>query len=196
LRFGIATPTEVGAIAVLYSLIVGMILRSFTWKGLFEVIHPIAIDASLIGLLIGAALPFSFVLTTERVPELILNFTMVWFKQDWLVLLFMNLILLVAGMFMDIGAAILIFAPLFYPLAMHVGINDVHFAMIIVCNLMLGGITPPVGMLAYIAATVTKIEVMTVFKEMGPFFIALLFSQGIITFVPAVSLVLLWLTGN
>jgi len=196
LRFGIATPTEVGAIAVLYSLIVGMILRSFTWKALWEVIYPIAVDASLIGLLIGAALPFSFVLTTERVPELILNVTMAWFKQDWLVLIFMNLILLVAGMFMDIGAAILIFAPLFYPLALHVGINDVHFAMIVVCNLMLGGVTPPVGMLTYIAATVTKIDVIKVFKEMLPFFIALLTALGFITFVPAVSLVLLWLTGD
>jgi tripartite ATP-independent transporter DctM subunit len=196
LRFGVATPTEVGAVAVAYALFLGAIYRSFNVKELWKVLAATAIDAALIGFLIGAALPFGFVLAAERVPQAILAFAMQWMGAKWSVLMFINVIMIIAGMFMDIGAAILILTPLFYPLVLHVGVDPVHFGLIVICNLMLGGLTPPVGMLAFIVATVTKLRVMNVFKEMFPFIVALIVGLLLITYVPAISLGLLWLTGH
>jgi len=195
LRFGIATPTETGAIAVAYALFLGVVIfRSFDLKKLYAVLAATAVDAALIGLLIGAALPFGFVLTTERVPQDILAFATQWMGDKWTVLLFMNLVMLMAGMFLDIGAAILILAPLFLPLVVSVGVDPVHFGLIVICNLMIGGLTPPVGILAYIVATVAKLEVTEVFKALWPFLLALVMALALITYVPAISLGLHWLT--
>lgn len=195
LRFGIATPTETGAIAVAYALLLGVfIYRTFSLRELWKILAATAVDAALIGLLIGAALPFGFMLTTERVPQAILAFAMLGMGEKWSVLLVINLVMLVAGMFLDIGAAILILAPLFLPLVVHVGVDPVHFGLIVVCNLMIGGLTPPVGILAYIVATVTRLPVTQVFTALWPLTFALLAALVLITFVPAISLGLLWLT--
>ncbi len=197
LRFGIATPTETGAIAVGYALLLGAVIyRTFTWSQLWKILAATAVDAALIGLLIGAALPFGFVLTTERVPQELLAFGTQWMDSRWSVLLFINLVMLVAGMFLDIGAAILILAPLFLPLVLHVGVEPVHFGLIVICNLMIGGLTPPVGILAYIVATVTKLQVTSVFNALWPLTFALVAALVLITYVPAISLGLLWLTGR
>jgi tripartite ATP-independent transporter DctM subunit len=196
LRFGIATPTETGAIAVTYALFLGMVIyRTFDRKTMYAILAATAVDSALIGLLIGAALPFGFVLTTERVPQEILAFASQWMGEKWSVLLFMNLVLLAAGMFLDIGAAILILAPLFLPLVVSVGVDPVHFCLMVVCNLMIGGLTPPVGILAYIVATVAKLEVTEVFRALWPFILALLSALTLIVYVPAISLALVWMTS-
>jgi TRAP-type C4-dicarboxylate transport system permease large subunit len=98
-------------------------------------------------------------------------------------------------MFLDIGAAILILSPLFLPLVTHIGVDPVHFGVIVICNLMIGGLTPPVGILAYIVSTVTKLPVMPVFGALLPFIGALLLALAAVTFVPGISLGLLWLLG-
>jgi len=196
LRMGIATPTETGAIAVAYAFVLGVfVYRNFSMKALYEVLSSTAVDAALIGLLIGAALPFGFILTAERVPQEILALASDWGGDKWTVLLSINLVLLVAGMFLDIGAAILILAPLFLPLAISVGVDPIHFGLIVICNLMIGGLSPPVGILAYIVATVARLEVTDVFRASWPLMLALLAALAVITYVPVVSLGLLWLTG-
>ena len=116
--------------------------------------------------------------------------------DQWSVLLFINLVMLVAGMFLDIGAAILILAPLFLPLVVHVGVDPVHFGLIVVCNLMIGGLTPPVGILAYIVATVTRLPVTQVFGALWPFIFVLVAALALITYVPAISLGLSWVIGR
>jgi TRAP-type C4-dicarboxylate transport system permease large subunit len=98
-------------------------------------------------------------------------------------------------MFLDIGAAILILAPLFLPLVVSVGVDPVHFCLMVVCNLMIGGLTPPVGILAYIVATVAKLEVTEVFRALWPFILALLSALTLIVYVPAISLALVWMTS-
>ena len=197
LRLGIATPTEVGAIAVAYALFLGaFIYRAFALKALYKILADTAVDSALIGLLIGAALPFGFVLTAERVPQEILAFATQWMGEKWTVLLFINLVMLAAGMFLDIGAAILILAPLFLPLVLSVGVDPVHFGLIVICNLMIGGLTPPVGILAYIVATVARLEVTDVFNALWPLIFTLICALMLITYVPAFSLGLLWLTGR
>ncbi len=108
-------------------------------------------------------------------------------------LLFLNFVLLIAGMFLDIGASILILAPLFLPLIERFGIEPVHFGLIVICNLMIGGLTPPVGILAYIVSTVARLPVVEVFSALTPFLVALLIALALITYVPAISMGLLWL---
>jgi tripartite ATP-independent transporter DctM subunit len=194
LRFGVATPTETGAIAVAYSFLVGAFwMRAYTLKSLWQTLSSTAIDGAMIGLLIGAAVPFGFVLTTERVPQAIVEFGTVWLTDGWIVLLFLNAVLLIAGMFLDIGASILILTPLFLPLIERFGIEPVHFGLIVICNLMIGGLTPPVGILAYIVSTVTRLPVVEVFAALGPYLIALLAALTLITYVPAIPMGLLWL---
>ncbi len=196
LRMGIATPTETGALAVAYAFALGVfVYRSYSMKALYQVLSSTAVDSALIGLLIGAALPFGFILTTERVPQEILAFASQWTGEKWTVLLFVNVVMLVAGMFLDIGAAILILAPLFLPLVVSVGVDPIHFGLIVICNLMIGGLSPPVGILAFIVATVARLEVSDVFRASWPLLVALLVALAVITYVPAVSLGLLWLTG-
>lgn len=194
LRFGVATPTETGAIAVAYSFLVGAFWRrAYTLKSLWQTLSSTAIDGAMIGLLIGAAVPFGFVLTTERVPQAIVEFGMVWLTEGWIVLLFLNFVLLIAGMFLDIGAAILILAPLFLPLIERFGVEPVHFGLIVICNLMIGGLTPPVGILAYIVSTVTRLPVVEVFAALGPYLFALMTALALITYIPAIPMGLLWL---
>jgi tripartite ATP-independent transporter DctM subunit len=194
LRFGVATPTETGAIAVAYSFLIGAFwMRAYTLKSLWQTLSSTAIDGAMIGLLIGAAVPFGFVLTTERVPQAIVEFGTAWLTEGWIVLLFLNVVLLISGMFLDIGAAILILAPMFLPLVERFGVEPVHFGLIVICNLMIGGLTPPVGILAYIVSTVTRLPVVEVFAALAPYLIALLIALALVTYVPGISMGLLWL---
>lgn len=194
LRLGIATPTETGAMAVAFAFAAGLWLnRGLSPAELWRSLRQTALDSAMIGLLIGAATPFGFVLTTEHVPQAIVEFGETWLVQKWVMLLFLNGVLLLAGMVMDIGAAMLIFAPLFLPLAERFGVEPVHFALIVICNLMIGGLKPPFGILAFIVATITRLPVMSVFVALIPFLIALLAALLLVTFIPALTMGLLWL---
>ncbi|MBN9499373.1 MAG: TRAP transporter large permease subunit [Alphaproteobacteria bacterium] len=194
LRLGIATPTETGAMAVAFAFIAGLWLkRGLSPAELWRSLRQTALDSAMIGLLIGAATPFGFVLTTEHVPQAIVEFGETWLVQKWVMLLFLNGVLLLAGMVMDIGAAMLIFAPLFLPLTTRFGVEPVHFALIVICNLMIGGLKPPFGILAFIVATITRLPVMAVFMALIPFLIALLAALLLVTYIPAITMGLLWL---
>lgn len=194
LRLGIATPTETGAMAVAFAFIAGLWLnRGLSLAELWRSLRQTALDSAMIGLLIGAATPFGFVLTTEHVPQTIVEFGETWLVQKWVMLLFLNGVLLLAGMVMDIGAAMLIFAPLFLPLVERFGVEPVHFALIVICNLMIGGLKPPFGILAFIVATITRLPVMSVFLALIPFLIALLAALLLVTYIPAITMGLLWL---
>jgi tripartite ATP-independent transporter DctM subunit len=196
IRFGIATPTEAGALAVVYALAIGLFAyRAYGLRELWATLTGTAVDSALIGLLIGVATPFGFVLATEQVPQQIVVALTSLFAAKWAMLLAVNAVLLVAGMFIDIGAAILIFAPLFLPLMTQLGVDPVHFAVIVICNLMIGGLTPPVGILAYIVSTVTNTPVTRIFAALTPFTIALIAALALITFIPAISMGLVWLIG-
>jgi C4-dicarboxylate transporter, DctM subunit len=170
-----------------------LLSRDLSIPTIWRVLSQSALDSAMIGLLIGAAVPFGFVLTTENVPQSIVAFGAAWLSETWVVLLFLNVVLLFAGMFMDIGAAMLILSPLFLPLIDRFGVEHVHFALIVICNLMIGGLTPPVGMLAYIVSTVTRVPVVEVFAALWPFLIALLAALALVTYVPAITMGLLWL---
>lgn len=188
IRFGVVTPTEAGVIAVAYSLLLGLLAyRAYDLAGLWQALQTSAVESALIGLLIGAAAPFAFILVADQVPQAFVALLMGLTGEAWAVLLLANLLLLVAGLFLDIGAAILILAPLLMPVAAAAGIDPIHFGLVIVVNLMLGGLTPPVGMLAFVTAGIIGVPAHQLFRALLPLLAALLLGLLIITYVPAVS---------
>lgn len=194
IRGGIVTPTEAGVLAVIYAFILGLVVyRTFTLRELWDNLQAAARESAMVGLLIGSAAPFTFVLVTNQVPQELTAVITGLSENPLVVLLLANLLLLFFGMFLDIGAAILILTPLLMPVVVSLGVDPVHFGLIVVVNLMLGGLTPPVGMLAFITSTVSKTPVHDIFRAMYPLLAALLSALLIITYVPFVSLGLGWL---
>ena len=198
IRGGIVTPTEAGVLAVAYAFILGIaVYRTFTWLGLWQTLRGASVEAAMVGLLIGAATPFTFVLVTEQIPQSLSSLITGLSDNPYIVLLLANVLMLFFGMFLDIGAAILILTPLLMPVMVSMGVDPIHFGLIVVVNLMLGGLTPPVGMLVFISSAISKTPVHEVFRAMYPLLGALLIALAIITYVPAVSLGLGWLLqGN
>jgi len=189
IRLGIVTPTEAGVLAVIFAFLLGTIVyRSWSPRTLYEAIQSAAADAALVGFLIGAASPFAFVLITEQVPQQLAQ-TLPGLTTNVLVLLLLaNLLLLLFGMLLDIGASILILTPLLMPVMVAAGIDPIHFGVVIVVNLMLGGLSPPVGMLAFITSTISGTPAHQVFKHLLPFVGVLLIALLLITYIPFISL--------
>ncbi|WP_420730806.1 TRAP transporter large permease subunit [Hwanghaeella sp. 1Z406] len=198
IRGGVVTPTEAGVLAVAYAFVLGIaVYRTFTWRELWQTLRGAAVEAAMVGLLIGAAAPFTFVLVTEQIPQSLSALITGLSDNPYIVLLLANVLMLFFGMFLDIGAAILILTPLLMPVMVSMGVDPIHFGLIVVVNLMLGGLTPPVGMLVFISSAISKTPVHDVFRAMYPLLGALLIALVIITYVPAVSLGLGWLLqGN
>jgi len=194
IRGGVVTPTEAGVLAVAYALVLGLVVyRSFTPVELWRALRTAALEAAMVGLLIGAAAPFTFILVTQQIPQAVAATITELSTNPYLVLFLANLVMLFFGMFLDIGAAILILTPLLMPLMVELGVDPIHFALVVVVNLMLGGLTPPVGMLAFITASISRTPVHDVFRAMYPLLIALFAALMVVTYVPAVSLGLGWL---
>lgn len=175
IRMGIVTPTEAAAIAAAYSLVVALISQpSLRWRGLAQVFVRAGSEASAVGLLIGCSAPLVFLLAVDRVPDVVTAAISGIGGGAFGVMLATNLILLAAGCVLDIGAAILLLAPLMLPVAVAAGIDPIHFGVILVVNLMLGGLTPPVGMLVYVTSNVMRLPAATVFRAGLPLLGALL----------------------
>lgn len=189
IRFGVVTPTEAGVLAVVYAAALGVVVyRSWTPGSLYETIRTAAVDAALVGFLIGAASPFAFVLVSQQVPQDVARALTEVSYNTIILLLLANLILLVFGMVLDIGASILILTPLLMPAMVAAGMDPIHFGVVIVVNLMIGGLSPPVGMLAFITSSVSGTPAHHVFQSLLPFVGILLLALAVITFVPGVSL--------
>jgi len=189
IRLGAVTPTEAGVLAVVYAFVLGTVIyRAWDAAGLYAALRGAAIEAALVGFLIGAASPFAFVLVTEQVPQAFATALPEIAGNLFMALLLANVMLLVFGMFLDIGAAILILAPLLLPAMTALGVDPIHFGIVIVVNLMLGGLTPPVGMLAFITSTMTRTPVHSVFRQLLPFLAVLILALMLITYVPGIAL--------
>jgi len=189
IRLGIVTPTEAGVLAVFFSLVLGTIVyRSWNASTLYQAIRGAAADAALVGFLIGAASPFAFVLISQQVPQHIAQILPTITENKLLLLLLANLLLLIFGMLLDIGASILILTPLLMPLMTNAGVDPIHFGVVIVVNLMLGGLSPPVGMLAFVTSSISGTPVHQVFRHLLPFIGILLIALLLITYIPVISL--------
>lgn len=179
IRFGVVTTTEAAALAAAYTLLLALLSR-VPARRIGDQMARAGTEAAAIGLLIGSAGPFAFLLAVDDVSGLVQSFVSSFGTGPLATLLAINVALLVIGLFLDIGAAILLFAPLFLPLAVAVGIDPIHFGVILVVNLMIGGLTPPVGMLVFVVGGVTRIPAGRIFAEILPFLAALVAALGLI----------------
>jgi len=188
---GVFTPTEASIIAVVYALIIGIfIYKKLTWKNLpIIVLDSMKTSASLM-ILVGFANLFGWILITERLPQLISSEILDFTTNKYLVLLFINLLLIFIGTFMETIAALLILFPILMKVAVTVEVDPIHFAVIAVLNLMIGLTTPPVGVCLFVASSIGKISISTVSKSSLPFLAVSLFVLILVTLFPQISLFL------
>ncbi|WP_341685563.1 TRAP transporter large permease subunit [Limnohabitans sp.] len=188
---GIFTPTEAAAVSAVYALFVALfIYKDLSFKHLPEVFLESAKTTVMLMFIVGNALLFAHVLTTERIPQAIAEQIMSAGMSPWVFLLVVNLILLVAGNFMEPTGIILILAPILFPISQQLGIDPIHLGVIMVVNMEIGMVTPPVGLNLFVTSGVTGMSLMEVTRAALPWLSVLLVFLVIITYVPAISLAL------
>ncbi len=179
---GVFTPTEASAIAVIYSLALAMIYREITLKKLNDILLDSVVTSSIVLLLVGCSMGMSWAMTNADVPELINELITRVSDNKWVILFIINIILLIVGTFMDITPAILIFTPIFLPIAQHLGIDPIHFGIIMVFNLTIGLCTPPVGTILFVGCSIGKVSIDRAIKPLLPMFLALFVVMAIICY--------------
>jgi tripartite ATP-independent transporter DctM subunit len=191
IRFGIVTATEAGVVAVIYALATGVFFyRDLSLPAVWHGLRESSVDSGMVGFMIGVAAPFAWVLVSGRIPQGFLQFMLTYVSEGWAVLLCLNALMLFAGAFLDLTAIMLIVVPIALPLILQLGIDPVHFGIIVVVNLMLGGLTPPYGLLVFIPSAITGTSVQATFRAVMPFLAILILGLVAITYVPAISLAL------
>lgn len=185
LRAGVFTPTELGAVAVMYALVISMFFyRQTTWRDIPGLVREAAITTSIVMIIIAAAAVFGIIVAYERIPDQLLGLLTGVSDNPILLLLIINLLLIVLGVFMESMSLMIILVPVFAPIATAIGIDPVHFGLIIVLNLTIGSITPPVGSVLYTVAAITGVKVGEFTRAFLPLFAALLVVLLLITFIP------------
>jgi len=193
---GVFTPTEASAIAVAYALIVSFfILRSMKLSDLPAILTRAALSSSTVLLLVGAAVAFKTVVSLSHAPEQMAEF-MLGLSDNPLILLFLiNILLFIVGMFLDAGPAIIILGPILGPIFVDLGVHPVHFAIIMSVNLTVGLATPPMGLVLFVASSVSGEKVETISRAILPFIAVEIIVIFLITYVPAISMTIPRLTG-
>jgi C4-dicarboxylate transporter DctM subunit len=188
---GVFTPTEASAVAVLYALLVGtLIYREIGLRDLFPILRKSVVSSAVIMFIIANAGLFAFLITRAGVPDAIGRWLEAVLQSPALFLLGVNAALFVIGMFIETSAAIIVLAPILAPVAVHFGIDPVHFGLIMVVNLALGMITPPFGVNLFAACTVARIPLDRIIGHLVPFVCVILGCLMVITYVPSLSLFL------
>ncbi|MDP4908517.1 MAG: TRAP transporter large permease [Burkholderiaceae bacterium] len=188
---GIFTPTEAAAVAVFYALFVGMVVyREIKPQNLFSVLKKSVVSSAVIMFIIANAGLFAFLLTRAGVPGDIGRWLSVVLDSPVMFLLGVNIALFVIGMFIETSAAILVLAPILVPVAMHFGVDPVHFGLIMVINLAMGMITPPFGVNLFAACTIARISIDQIIGRLVPFIVVIFCCLMMVTYFPSISLTL------
>ena len=186
---GIFTPTEASAVAVAYALIVSLfILKSMTVRDLPKILTEAAMISSVVLLLVGAAMAFKTVVSLSHAPEILAAWILSLSDNPLILLFLINLLLFVVGMFLDAGPAIIILAPILGPIFINLGVHPVHFAIIMSVNLTVGLATPPMGLVLFVASSVSGERIESISKAILPFLAVEVVVIFMITYIPAVSL--------
>lgn len=192
---GVFTATEGSAIAVVYALVLGICYRNITWKSFWKILVDSAKMSGMIVFLIGVSNILGWVMAFTQIPQVISAGLLGLTNSPIIILLIMNVILLIAGTFMDVTPAILIFTPLFLPIVKTFGMHPVHFGLILVYNLCIGNITPPVGNTLFVAIKVGKTSLAKVMPYMVMYYASILVGLVLVTYIPAVSMALPTMAG-
>ena len=184
---GIFTATEGSVVAVVYSLILSLIYKTIKIKDLYGIIKESAITTGIIVFLIGVSSFMAWVMTFTGIPEAISTLLLGISSNKIILLLIINVVLLFIGTFMDITPAILIFTPIFMPVCQELGMTAVQFGIMLVLNLCIGTITPPVGNILFVGVRVANTKIEDVIKPLLKYYVAIFLVLMLVTFVPAIS---------
>lgn len=187
IRFGIFTPTEAGAIAIFYALLLGIIYREIRLDNILTCIKETVSTTASIMLIVGAATCFSWILTWENVPQNMTTFLISLCHNRYLFLLLVNLFLLVVGMFIEATAAQIVLAPMLAPVAVAFGIDPIHFGMVFIFNMAIGSLTPPMGNLMFVTCGVTKCTTEEFIKDCRVFYLLLFLMLMLMSYLPFVT---------
>lgn len=186
LRFGIATPTEVAILSTLYSgLVSAFLYKDLDWKRLNESVMHAGLATGVVLLVIMASAAVGWLLTFDQMPNGIVAWAKENLSQGWMVILMMNLLMLVCGMFIDLPAAVLLLTPVFVPLAQSVGMDPIQLGIMMTVNLAIGLYTPPVGTTLFITSSLAKVKVGETVRELGPFYLVAFSVLLLVSYVPS-----------
>lgn len=189
---GIFTATEASAVAVLYTLLLGLFYKEIFFKNLPQILLDSSATTAIVMLLIGASMSMSWVMSYENIPQDISTALLGISNNPIIILLIINLLLLFVGVFMDMTPAVLIFTPIFLPVVTKLGMDPIHFGIIMVLNLCVGLCTPPVGSVLFVGVGIAKTTIEKVIRPLIPLFLAMLVALFLVTYFPQLSL---WLPG-
>jgi C4-dicarboxylate transporter DctM subunit len=188
---GIFTATEAAVVAVVYSLFVGTVAyRELRWSHLPKILLDAAVTTSVVMLVVSTSAIFAWVLANQQIPQKVAQAIFSFSNQPWVFFLIVNLLMLVVGTFLDATPALMILVPILLPIAMRLGIDPIHFGVVLVANLGIGFITPPVGVTLFVATSITKVPIARVVKPLLPYFLVMVATLLLITYVPWFTLVL------
>lgn len=191
MRFGFFTPTEAGAMAVLYCIFIGFfVYKELKPAHLLGIVKETVYGTSTVMFIIIGAGVFGQYLTWERIPHMIGEYLFHVTESPIVFLIIVNVILLIVGMFIEGGAAMIILAPLLIPTALKLGIDPIHFGLVMIVNIMIGGITPPFGSMMFLTCSIVMVSIKDFIKEILPFILALFIVLLIVTFCPKIMLFL------
>ena len=188
---GIFTPTEAAGIACAYSVLLGfLIYQELTPKLFWEAVKSSAYSTIQLMFIVVSATLFAWILAKEQIPQLVANFLLTRVSNYYLLLLLINIVLLIVGCFMETVASINILVPVFLPLIQQMGIDPVHFGLIMILNLVIGVVTPPFGSVLFVLSGVAKVPVDKVARSTFKFYPALIISLLLVTYIPQITLLL------
>ena len=189
LVFGWVTPTEAAVLAAFYAAFIGMfVYRELRLQDLPEILWTSGCQAIQVMFIMAAAAPFSWVLIQQQIPNAVVDGMLSIASDPWAILLMINLILLVLGMFIEGIAVMVITMPMLLPAAIQLGVDPLHFGVIVVLNLMIGLITPPVGLCLYAVSQVAEVDLISIVREIWPYLISLFVVLLLVTFIPSLAM--------
>jgi C4-dicarboxylate transporter, DctM subunit len=190
---GIFSPTEAAVVAVVYALVIGkFVYKELTWESIFESFREAVIINATTMIIIGLSVSFAYFMTLEQIPNDISGFLTELSSSPVVILLAINILLLIVGMFIDTISALVVLTPILLPIVTAVGVDPIHFGVILVANLAIGFITPPLGVNLFVASSVGKVKFERIVRAIIPFMISMIICLIVITYVPELSL---WLPG-
>ena len=186
---GIFTPTEAAVVASIYAAILGLFFyRELHFKDLPAIIWDTGVQTVQVLIIISGAGAFGWILIQQQIPNAVIDILLSFTQTPWVILLIINIILFILGMFIEAVAIMIIVFPIFLPLVMQIGVSPIHFGVIMVLNLMIGLVTPPVGLCLFGVSGVSKVPIKDLINEIWPYIIALIAVLLIVTYVPEISM--------
>jgi len=190
---GVFTPTESAAVACVYAFLVTfLVYRDYKWRDLPHLVHRVVKTVAMVMMLIGFSVSFGYMMAIMQIPAKVTALFLSISENKYVFLMMVNILLLLLGTFMDLAPMLLICTPIFLPVILKLGIDPVHFGMIMILNLGIGLITPPVGPTLFVGCAIGKVSIEQVTRELWPFYGAMCLALLLVTYIPAISL---WLPG-